>query len=84
MKLASDVERDVSKVERDEEKIDRLHNYARRIHCGLILNGGFTEHETPDVPTVFANDVLQESKAGNFLARRSLEDMQANKTVSLT
>ena len=36
--------------------------------------GGFT----PDSTTISANDVLQELSAGNFSARRSLEDMQAS------
>ena len=54
------------------------HNCARRIHCELILSGGSTEHETPNIPTIIAYDVLQELNAGNFLARRSLEDMQAS------
>ena len=53
-------------------------NYARRNHCGLILNGGSTTPETPDVPTIIAYDVLQELNAGNFLARKSLEDMPAS------
>ena len=38
----------------------------------MILNGGFIEHEVPD-----QYDVLGELNAGNSLARRSLEDMQA-------
>ena len=39
--------------------------------------GGFTDPDTPDTTTISAYDVLQELNAGNFLARRSLEDMQA-------
>ncbi|CAK9082732.1 unnamed protein product [Durusdinium trenchii] len=49
----------------------------RRTQCGLILNGCLTEHEVPNIPTIIAYDTLQELNAGNFLARRSLEDMQA-------
>ena len=73
-----EVEKDIREIERREERIDQLRSYARRIHCGLILNGGFTEHETPNVPTIIAYDVLQGLNAGNFLSRRSLEDMQAS------
>ena len=54
-----EVEKDVSEIERREKRIDQLHSYARRIHCGLILNGGFTKHDTPNVPTIIAYDVLQ-------------------------
>ena len=59
------------------EGINILHNYTRRFHCGLILNGGFVEHEVPSFQTIISYDVLGELKAGNCLARRSLEDMQA-------
>ena len=34
-----DLERDASEVENYGDKIERLRNYARRIHCGLILGG---------------------------------------------
>ena len=49
----------------------------RRFHCGLNLNGGFVEHEVPDLQTIINYDVLGGLNTGNFLARRSLEDMQA-------
>ena len=60
-----------------EERINVLRNDARRIHCGLVLNGGFVEHEVPDLQTVISYDALGEMNAGNFSARRSLEDTQA-------
>ena len=44
----------------------------------MVLMAGFTEPETPDTARVSAYDVLQELNAGNFLARRSLEDMRAS------
>ena len=72
-----DLEGDANEVNYGD-KIERLRNYARRIHCGLILMGGFTEPDTPDTATISAYDALQELNAGNFLARRSLEDMQAS------
>ena len=31
------MERDVSRMESDEQRINTLHNYARRIHCGLNM-----------------------------------------------
>ena len=37
---------------------------------------GFVEHEAPDLQTIVSYDALGELNAGNFLARRSLEDMQ--------
>ena len=46
------MERDVSRMESDEQRINTLHNYARRIHCGLILKGGFVEHEVSDLHTI--------------------------------
>ena len=54
-----------------------LQDYARRIHSGLILNGGFVEGETPNTPAILSFDILSEINAGNYLARRSLEAMQA-------
>ena len=68
---------EIREIENYEERVDLLHNYARRTQCGLILNGCLTEHEVPNIPTIIAYDTLQELNAGNFLARRSLEDMQA-------
>ena len=56
---------------------DILRSYARRLHCGLVLNGGFAARQTPDTQTVISYDVLGDMNAGNFLARRSLEDMRA-------
>ena len=38
---------------------------------------GFVENEVPNRQTIVSYDVLGELNAGNFLARRSLEDMQA-------
>ena len=66
-----------SKIGRNLRGINILHNYARRLHCGLILNGGFVEHEVPNLQTqtVISYDALGELNAGNFLARRSLEDI---------
>ena len=43
--------------------------YARRIHCGLILNGGFLEQEEPDTLTIISYDMVGETNAGNYLAR---------------
>ena len=43
-----------------------LHNYARRFHCGLVLTGGFVEHEVPDLQTIISYDLLGELNAGNF------------------
>ena len=58
--------------------MELLHDYAWRIHCGPIRNGGFIEREVPPrLQTIIAYDVLAELNAGSFLARRSIEDMQA-------
>ena len=38
---------------------------------------GFVEHEVPNLHTTIQYDVLGELNAGNFLARRSTEDMLA-------
>ena len=73
-----DLERDASEVENYGDKMERLRNHARRTHCGLILMGGFTAPYTPNTTTINAYDVLQELNAGNFLARRSLENMKAS------
>ena len=47
---ADDVEyqfgNDIREFEDLEQKTDQLHNCARRFHCGLILNGGFTEQSS--------------------------------------
>ena len=42
----------------------------------MILNEGLIEHEVPNIQAIIS-DVLGELNAGNFLARRSLEDTQA-------
>ena len=57
-------------------RINTLHNYARRIHSGLILNGGFVEREIPNTHATSVYDMLNEMNAGHYLARRSLEEMQ--------
>ena len=44
---------------------------------GLVLNGGFVEKETPHRQTIITYHVMGEINAGNFLARRSLEDMRS-------
>ena len=56
-------------------RINTLHNYARRIHSGLILNGGFVEREIPNTHATSVYDMLNEMNAGHYLARRSLEEM---------
>ena len=56
-------------------QIDLLRDYARRIQCGLILNGGFVEKGTPNTQTLISYDMMGEINAGN-LARRSLEEMR--------
>ena len=77
-----DLERDASEVENYGDKIERLRNYARRIHCGLILMGGFTEPDTPDTTTIIAYDVLQELNAGKLLSKKELgRYASVNRTV---
>ena len=81
-RVEKEIERLESKTgecEKDEreERATLLHNYAKRIHCGLILYGGFVENEVPDLQSIISCDALGALNAGNFLARRSLEDMQA-------
>ena len=38
---------------------------------------GFVEQQEPDTRTIIACDVLSELNAGNFFARRRLEDMRS-------
>ena len=66
----------IKENEGDEHQIDLLRDYARRIHSGLILNGGFVERETPDTEAIISYDMMGEINAANFLARRSLENMR--------
>ena len=61
----------------DISQIDVLRDYARRTLCGLILNGGFVEKETPNRQTTITYDMMGEINAGNFLARRNLEDVRS-------
>ena len=49
----------------------RLRDFARRIHNGLILNGGFVEREAPDTDAIVGYDMLGELNAGNYFAGRS-------------
>ena len=67
---------EIREFEDYEERVDLLHSYVRRIRRGLILNGCFTQHEVPDLQTIVAYDMLGKLNAGNFLARRRLEDLQ--------
>ena len=60
-----------------EEKLETLQEYARRIHCGAILNGCFVEREVPSRQAILSYNILSEINAGNYLARRSFEAMQA-------
>ena len=61
-----------------EHRIDNLVGYARRVHCGLILNGGFVEERAPDTLTITNYNILGEINAGSYLARRSSEDMRSS------
>ena len=65
----------IRECEDDGHQIDLLRDYARRTHCGLILNGGFVEKETPNTQTLISYDMMGGINAGN-LARRSLEDLR--------
>ena len=53
---------DLKLLEDNEERIAILHNYAKRIHPGLILHGGFVEQEAPYLHTVISYDVLLSQK----------------------
>ena len=66
---------DIAECEDNEERITILRNFGRRVHCGLISMEVLLEIQ--DLRTVISYDVLGEMNAGNFLARRSLQDMQA-------
>ena len=63
--------------EDDGHQIDLLRDYTRRIQCGLIFNGAFVEKETPNAQTLISYDMMGEINAGNFLARKSLEDVRS-------
>ena len=41
------------------------------------VNGGFVERQDPDARGIISYDMLRELNAGNYLARRSLEDMRS-------
>ena len=58
----------------DNVRIDELRDYTRKIHSGLILNGGFVEEEVPGTLEIFSYDMIGKINAAN-LARRSLEDV---------
>ena len=69
-----------ARFEEDEHEVGLRRDYARRMHSdsGLILSGGFVERETPKhKPSSTACDILGEVNAGNYLARRTLEAVQA-------
>ena len=63
--------------ETNEHGSDLLESYARRIHCGLILNGGFAEEEDPDRMQRQAHELVNEGNAANYPARRSLADLRS-------
>ena len=65
----------------DEQSIDLLRDYARRVHCGLIFNGGFVDRETLNVQSIISYDMMSEINAGNFLARRSFEDVRTKRGI---
>ena len=43
----------------------------------MILRGGFVDRETPTTQAILSYSIMSEINAGNFLARRSLEAIQA-------
>ena len=51
-------------------------NHTREIHCGLILTGGFVE-ELELCREGY--DMIPETNAGNYLARRSSEDLRSTR-----
>ena len=70
------MERGISQTDSDGERSNTLHDYVRRIHSGLNLNGGFVEKEIPNAQAISVYDMLREMNAKHYLARRGLEEMQ--------
>ena len=67
----------IDQKEEDEHRLDKLTGYTRRIHCGLVLNGGFVQEQGVGYLSVCSYEMLAQTNAGNYLARRSLEDMRS-------
>ena len=49
----------------EEHQLDKLTGYARRIHCGLILNGGFVEDDEVASWQRPGYDMISETNAAN-------------------
>ena len=64
---------EVDRREEDDHQVDALRSYMRGLHCGLIPSGGFIEDEEPEPLHRQAYDIISESNAANYLARRDLE-----------
>ena len=62
--------------EKEEHQLDN--------HCGLILNGGFVEDEEPTSWQRPGYDLICETNAANYVARRSLEHWIDKRSIQWT
>ena len=65
--------------EENGHRVDNLGNYARRIHSGLILNGGLVEQDEPDFLQTISYDMLGELNEANLLSQKELGRYEINR-----
>ena len=71
----------MEETEDHEERVTILHSYAKKIYCGLILNGGFVEQKVPDLHTVISFDVLGEMNAGPLNSQKAAKKIPIRRTT---
>ena len=74
-----EIEYNIYMKEEDILQVENLIGHTRRIHGGLILNGGFVEELEPDSLHRVSYDMIAETNAGNYLARRSFEGLRSTR-----
>ena len=59
-----EIERVIDQDEEDGHRKDILQSYAMRIHCVLILNGGFVEEvKEPDYKSICSYEMIAQANA---------------------
>ena len=68
-----EIECNIDRKEENTLQAENFMSYTGRIHCGWVLNGGY------QILYRVSYDVIAETNAGNYLARRSLEDLRSTR-----